>query len=223
MLLSFVVVLPSSAQNNRSVTCRQSGSYVARLEEGQSEFDLGTIFCEGDVIQNPVAVSLLCFSSRVRTPAFTGESLVVNLALCEQTVADRQSTAEECRLPGPLRRLCFIAKGPTDSQFQIFQPDAVSGSRPDISWESVPNAISYTVYVAGPEISWERTVDSEETSLQYPQEENDLQIGAAHQVVINANGPQEQVSASASRVVNVSADAAHVRDLQLAARTNGAQ
>ncbi|MGB3766565.1 MAG: hypothetical protein WA947_08395 [Phormidesmis sp.] len=222
VLAAFATALPSSAQT-RAQACQQSDSYVARLDEGQSNFEAGTIFCEGDVISNPVAVRLLCLTNRVRTPAFTGDSLTVNPDLCEQAAAARQSQSENCNSTGLRRMLCFIAKGPADSQFQIFQPEFTSGTRPDIAWESVPDAVLYTIYVAGPDVAWQRTVEADVTSLSYPEDEADLTVGVAHEVVINASGAEAQVNASASKVINVSTNAAQVFHFQLAARTNGAQ
>ncbi|MBE9062252.1 hypothetical protein [cf. Phormidesmis sp. LEGE 11477] len=147
-------------------------------------------------------------------------TLTIDSDTCDQPTIGGNSSI--CHREGILRFLCFNPKTPEQSQFQVLEPDVVSGPRPDIEWEAVPEAQSYTIYVVGSDIEWQRATETATTSLAYPADESPLTIGTAYEIIITAV-VDEQITASASTVVNVRDTAARRVTLQLAARMNGAQ
>ena len=140
-----------------------------------------------------------------------------------QSSSNNPTTSSGSSTCGGIRRfLCFNPKTPGQAQFQVLEPDVVSGPRPDIVWEAVPGAQSYTVHVTGSDIEWQRGTETATTSLAYPTDESPLTIGSAYELIVTAVVDGE-VTASATTVVNVRETTAQQVTLQLAARINGAQ
>ena len=186
-----------SAQEKNYPSCNPIG----RIESGESDnYTRGEVVCSGSQILNPTNVSFWCFSNR-RAIEITGTTFTVNSTACSQGIAIENSGSTICNREGLNRLLCFIPKTPREQQFQVLQPDVISGPRPEITWEAVPSAQSYRVYVVGTDIEWQREVPSG-TSLRYPSSERALTIGFAYEVIVAAN-QDDQITASASKVVNV--------------------
>lgn len=197
---------------------------VARIQSGNSDnYETNAVICSGVEIVNPQDVVLHCYLSQteVRLP---DRSTIVDRNTCAQGVVTQRSEASTCDPSSPGDRVCSNPKGPeTASQFQILEPDETSGERPSISWESVSNAQSYTVYVAGPGANWRRTVNAETTALTYPDDEPSLTVGTAYEITIAAYVSDQQARLLARNIVNVDESVVQHIDIQLAARMKDAQ
>ncbi|MEN8443395.1 MAG: hypothetical protein ABG776_00115 [Cyanobacteria bacterium J06555_13] len=217
--------MPANAQRNAPSAQQTNPTLcdpIGRIAQGSSQnYRPGEVVCSGSSLIAPVDVQFLCFINATLIPV-TGEQVVINLETCT-TPNDVVSLlpGRTCNRTGLSRVWCFVPKGP-EEQFQVLEPDVVSGPRPTIAWEAVPQAESYTVYILGGDVRWQRTVPPETTTLSYPQAEPSLVMGAAYEVLIAANDTSQEVLATASQVVNVST-AAHRVSLQLATSTKGAQ
>ena len=191
---------------------------TARVEAGISDnFERSDILCDGHEIQNPVGLEILCLASRRfvliedRTQTFDSD------ITCEQSAVLEDGGNSICN-----EGYCFTPKSPRGEQFQILQPDTISGPTPNIEWQAVPGAQSYTVYIVGPDVQWQRTVAADETMLAYPNIETPLRMDNAYAITITAN-QDGLVVASASQAINIRRPTASRLPLHLAARTNVAQ
>ena len=191
---------------------------AARVEAGGSDnFERSDILCDGYEIQNPVGMEILCLTSRRfvliedRTQTFDSD------ITCEQSTVLEDGGNSICN-----EGHCFTPKGPRVAQIQILQPDTISGPTPDIEWQTVPGAQSYTVYFVGTDVEWQQTVRADETRLAYPTTETPLKIGNAYAITITAN-QDGLVVASASQAINIRQPTATRLWLYLVARTNVAQ
>lgn len=222
-LLSPFLLLPIYAQAataNTSSTCDPIG----RIEAGTSDNynQRGTVVCSGSEIRNPVDLTIWCFSNR-STVLLNGSTLVVDSDTCNQSAGSNSTTGSDSSICGDISSsLCFNPKAPGRAQFQVLEPNTVSGPRPGIEWETVPEAQSYTVYIIGSNVEWQRTTETDATNLAYPTDESPLTIGSAYEIVVTANINGE-IAASAATVVNVTETTAQQINLQLATRTKGAQ
>lgn len=201
-LTSTFLLLEASAQEGDRFCNR-----IGRIHEGRSaEYREADSVCAGSQITNPVGVEFLCFSSgRIFS---IDSTIVVDSSFCSQSATVEDIGEPSCRRQGLGQLLCLITKGPEAEQFQVLQPDLISGPRPDIAWQEVPNAQSYTVRIVdGEDIIWSRQTDA--TTLSYPSQEASLQIGRAYEVVVAAN-TAGQYTASASKAINISDHSAAV-------------
>ena len=222
-LLLLFLAFPSVFMTVRVASAQESPRScipVGRVEAGTSDNyrQRGAIVCSGSQILNPVNIELWCFASR-SSVRLNGDTLTADSA-CSDQISESDSTV--CSGEGVNPSLCFRPKTPVTRQFQILQPDVISGPTPLIEWELVPQAQSYTVYIVGPDVEWQQTTASDQTSLNYPATESPLTIGTAYEIVITAN-QDDQITASASTVVNIRDTVSQHLNLQLATRTNGAQ
>lgn len=213
------IALPGNAQD-RAPAC----SRIGRFHRGESDnYDEDDIVCSGAQILNPVGVEFLCFSNRALIPLT--ETTIIDSAFCAQNAEPTGSLEPtQCSEAEIIRRwLCVVYKGPEDSlQFSVLQPDVVSGQRPQIAWEEISSATTYTVYVASTDISWRRTIDAAATELAYPSEEASLTLGNAYEVLVTANLDDDQIAVSIPKTINVSNVTQQI-EIQLAARINEAQ
>lgn len=195
---------------------------IGRIDAGTSvNHYYGDFVCEDEQIVEPDSVLFLCFFSGERIQL--DESTVINSSICQNvSEADNESNrASNCSIENG-QSICFSPKIPsTGDQFLVLQPNRVSGPRPTIEWEVVPNAESYRVYLTGPDVNWERTVEGGHTILDYPDSEPSLATELAYEVTVLAKR-EEEVTASASKVINIGRTVAS-SSLQLEARTKGAQ
>lgn len=212
-----IASVPASTGPHFISTNKQSCSPVGRITRGtSSNFIRGQLVCEGDVIREPSNVEIVCFTNGLEIQ-IEDRNAGIDESLCSSANASRNSTVRPCDRRGVSRLLCLVPKGP-DEQFQLIRPDAVSAnSRPGISWESVPEAESYTVRVIGPGISWERTVDANVTEIEYPEDEDSMIEGNAYEVFVFAKRPQELLTAS--KIVNIQGED-QVISLSLAKRSS---
>lgn len=217
VLLSSTFLSSSAPAQDNTRTCNRIG----RIQAGQSaEYREAASVCAGSQITNPVGVEFLCFSSGEIIPIH--ETTIVDSTFCSQSAAVEGTSRRVCDSRGIGYLFCFIRKGPEDEQFQVLRPDFISGPRPDIEWQSVPEAQTYTVRVVdGENLIWSRSADA--TTLLYPPLEASLMIGKAYEVVVAAN-VDGQLTASASKSINISDTTAVVSlNLQLDASTKEAQ
>lgn len=213
------IALPGLAQNSP-----QECSLIGRLQSGASDnYGENDIVCSGAEIINPVAVEFLCFQNRRIVPV--SETTTINSLFCSRDTAEESSSeSTQCDITAIIQRwLCAISKGPEGtSQFTVLQPDVISGPRPQIAWEEIEGADTYTVYVAGPDVRWQHSISAEATELAYPETEPSLSIGLAYEVLVTASSDVEQIATSIPKTINVSNTAQRI-EIQLAARVNEAQ
>ncbi len=199
---STFLLLEAAAQDNDRFCNR-----IGRIQTGRSvEYREADSVCAGSQITDPVGVEFLCFSSGEIVPI--NSTMTVDSAFCSRSADIEDTSNPACSRQGIGRLLCLITKGPENEQFQVLQPDLISGPRPDIEWQEVPGAQSYTVRIVdGEDIIWSRQTDA--TILSYPSEEASLQIGRAYEVIVAAN-TEGQLTASASKAINISDHSAAV-------------
>lgn len=213
-LLLATAFLPTQASAQTEQTC---SNLLGRVQEEGGGYRGGETFCSGDQISPNSTVQFLCFSSGLIVTI--EEATTLDSSICDGNNRANQPT---CDRQGLGRFGCFISKAPEESTFQVLRPDMISGPRPDIEWEQVPEAQSYTVQIMQSEVIWSRTVASDTTGLAYPQSAPSLVIGETYDVIITAN-VNGQITASASRPINVNQITASKLSVQLAARMNEAQ
>ncbi|WP_038020253.1 hypothetical protein [Synechococcus sp. PCC 7335] len=188
---------------------------TGRVEAGVSDnFERHAVLCDGHEIRNPQGMEILCFVSREfiliedRTQTFDSSTT------CSQSAVLEDGGSSVCN-----EGFCFKSKIPATEQFQIVQPDTVSGPTPLIEWQAVPDTQSYTVSVIGPDVRWSQTIAADETSLSYPTDKMPLELGETYEIIITAN-QGGLVVASASQAINVRELTALRFTLHLAASTN---
>lgn len=198
----FAITSLSALANLPSSRTKQSCNPIGRITQGTSaNFRRGEVICEGDRITAPRNVRLLCFATTIEISIDEARVSEIDDSLCATAAAPGNPAVRPCNRTGISRLLCLVPKGP-EEQFQLIEPDAVSlNPRPNISWESVAEAGSYTVQIVGPDLDWERTVVAATTEMAYPEDEKAMQEGHAYEVLVIANRPQE--SLQASKVVNI--------------------
>lgn len=199
--LSLITSSSASAQQPRDVDfC----NYIARIERGSFDGNDGEDFlCDGTLVENPVNLELYCIGSG-NTLFLDVTDMVVDLAACERSNYEPSGATlpRVCSLSTAEAR-CNIPKGPEIEQFTIIQPDTISGTRPQISWEAVDSTDNYLVYVTGHDLSWQREVDGAITSLSYPEDEFALTLGAAYEIGVYANSAESEDYAVARSLINV--------------------
>ena len=190
---------------------------LGRVQAEGGGYRGGELFCSGEQINPNSAVEFLCFSNG--SIISIAEPTVLSASVCEDD--GNRSNQRTCDRRGFGRFGCFITKTPEENDFQVLRPDLISGPRPDIEWEAVPEAQSYRVQIAQTDVIWSRTVANDTTVLLYPQDEPSLLTGEAYDVTITAN-VDGRIAALASKPINVNQTAVSRIGLQLAA-TNEAQ
>lgn len=168
-----VAGLPISGTADPARRCIPIGRIVG---SGNGSVANGRIICLNEQLNLPDrSIRLLCFANR-ETVTLQGR-----IQVDERTCSPRGFATKSC---GASR--CFRPKGPGDSEFRIIQPGttALMDQRPTISWNAVPNATDYVVWIVGNGVRWEKRVS--ETALLYPVDEADLQMGNAYRIVVIA-------------------------------------
>lgn len=213
--LSAQVVQSQLAQLESQDICNPIG----HISSGESDnFRVRQTVCVGDVILNPRRAEFLCMSNAVVVP-LEGNRVIVSRSLCSTRRAVALRECDHSTWLG--RQLCDIPKGAVE-QFLVLEPDVVSSNnRPTISWEAVAEATSYSVYLQGSDIEWQREVSANDTQLAYPTNESSLSENSYEILVVANIGGQEVLTAS--KVVNIHALSVSDISVQLVARMKGAQ
>ncbi len=96
----------------------------------------------------------------------------------------------------------MIPRGTNEIALQILEPSGsiISETRPRLSWQSVPGATSYRVWIFG-DVSWSTTTT--ETYLPYPSRQPALRPGNAYRIIVSAY-QEKQWILGGEQAVNIS-------------------
>lgn len=190
ILLSILLLSDISSAGSRTQSvavksgCRK---FIGRVSSsGDLQLPSGSRLCQGDRI-NPVkgaTVKILCY-------------LNGNFVYLKQSTVFKEP--DTCTVPQEIAELCtglnpsncYNPKGAGEEKEApiLISPygSSMLSTRPQISWSAVSNATNYTVIVKGYEFYWEATVDQKTTTLAYPKEQIELQLGNTYKITVIAN------------------------------------
>ncbi len=181
--------ISSAGSRTQSVAVVKSGcrKFIGRVSSsGDFHLPSGSRLCQGDRI-NPVkgaTVKVLCYLSG--NFVYLKHSTVFKEP---DTCTVPQEIAELCTGLNPSN--CYNPKGAGGEKEAptLISPygSSMLSTRPQISWSAVSNATNYTVIVKGYEFYWEATVDQKTTTLVYPKEQMELQLGNTYKITVIAN------------------------------------
>lgn len=167
---------------------------------GDSSLPVGSLICRGDRIKpvNGRTVKALCY--------LNGKFLHIK----QNTIFD---TLNMCAPPksvivctGRNPSRCNNPKSPEEQNAPtLISPygSSMLSTRPQISWNAVRSATSYTIIVSGYEFYWEKTVDKNTTTLLYPEEQKELPFGNTYKFTVIANMDDNSINSSETLVVSV--------------------
>ncbi|WP_226889733.1 hypothetical protein [Nostoc sp. MG11] len=165
----------------------ECNNFIGRVSSaGDLYLPSGSRVCPGDRI-NPAkgaTVKVLCYLNG--NFVYLKQSTVLKEP---DTCTPPQEITELCTGLNPSR--CYNPKGAGEEKEApiLISPygSSMLSTRPQISWSAVSNATNYTVIVSGYEFYWEATVDNKVTTLPYPKEQKELQLGNAYKITVIAN------------------------------------
>ncbi len=186
LLLSSISSVGSRTQSVAAVRDRCS-KFIGRVSSsGDLHLPNGSRLCQGDRI-NPVkgaTVKVLCY--------LNGDFVYLKHSTVfkePDTCTVPQEIAELCTGLNPSN--CYNPKGAGEEKEAptLISPygSSMLSTQPKISWSAVSNATNYTVIVKGYEFYWEATVDQKTTTLAYPKEQIELQLGNTYKITVIAN------------------------------------
>lgn len=191
ILLSILLLsdISSAGSRTQSVAVVNSGcrNFIGRVSSsGDLYLPSGSRLCQGDRI-NPAkgaTVKVLCYLNG--NFVYLKHSTVFKEP---DTCTVPQEIAELCTGLNPSN--CYNPKGAGEEKEApiLISPygSSMLSTRPQISWSAVSNATNYTVIVKGYEFYWEATVDQKTTTLAYPKEQIELQLGNTYKITVIAN------------------------------------
>lgn len=181
--------ISSAGSRTQSVAVVKSGcrNFIGRVSSsGDLYLPSGSRLCQGDRI-NPAkgaTVKVLCYLNG--NFVYLKHSTVFKEP---DTCTVPQEIAELCTGLNPSN--CYNPKGAGEEKEAptLISPygSSMLNTRPKISWSAVSNATNYTVIVKGYEFYWEATVDQKTTTLAYPKEQIELQLGNTYKITVIAN------------------------------------
>ncbi|MBD2441184.1 hypothetical protein [Nostoc sp. FACHB-110] len=195
LLILAPIILPLSSVWGQQKTLDRNSCYEPSgrvYSTGDRFLKVGKFLCLGQRI-NPIkgsTVKVLCFLNR--------KFLYIN----QSTVFDAQMCAPPPNETVQCSVLNIIAcprdyKGQDDEENEPIVTSPYGGSiinnRPEISWNKVANADSYTVVVLGNGVEWERDV-KDSTVLPYPEDEKELQYGNTYTITVISNKGERPLS-----------------------------
>lgn len=167
---------------------------------GDSYLPVGSQICQGDRIKpvNGRTVKALCY--------LNGKFLYIkqNTIFDTLNMCAPPKTAIVCTGRNPSR--CNNPKSPEEQNAPtLISPygSSMLSTRPQISWNAVRSATSYTIIVSGYEFYWEKTVDNNITTLPYPEEQKELPFGNTYKFTVIANMGDNSINSSETLVVSV--------------------
>ncbi|BBD70601.1 hypothetical protein NIES4072_69680 [Nostoc commune NIES-4072] len=185
----FLSDISSAGSRTESVAVVNSGcrNFIGRVSSsGDLYLPSGSRLCQGDRI-NPAkgaTVKVLCY-------------LNGNFVYLKHSTVFKEP--DTCTVPQEITELCtglnpsncYNPKGAGEEKEAptLISPygSSMLSTRPLISWSAVSNATNYTVIVKGYEFYWEATVDQKTTTLAYPKEQIELQLGNTYKITVIAN------------------------------------
>lgn len=177
---------------------------------------IGRIYSEGD--RYLPKGSLLCPGDRINPKRIRGKVEVLcflNGRILQLPGGSISDAPDKCReaTPGSEKRCTFKTphdcpkfKGPGEAKDVpiILSPygSVLLSQKPVFSWHPVKGATSYKVYVTGHNLDW--NLETNNTSLPYPQDQPEFQYGIVYKITVLAKKPQQTTTSIPSVVYMLS-------------------